>query len=203
MDGAHLKGEFKGSILHAVYMDGEDHIVPIGYGICKSESIDSWTWFLEKLHECIGEMENLSFITDRAASIAVGIQNVFPNAVHGICAFHLLQNVRAKYGKNDKTKTMFWDIVQAYKTSDFDEAFDRFCRCRPREGEFLSGVPLEKWTRAYFPGLRYDLLTSNSAESMNAMSKDARKLPVTTLVEFFRASLQKWFYERRTIAGIP
>jgi len=118
MDGAHLKGEFKGSILHAVYMDGEDHIVPIGYGICKSESIDSWTWFLEKLHECIGEMENLSFITDRAASIAVGIQNVFPIAVHGICAFHLLQNVRAKFGKNDKTKTMFWDILQAYKTSD-------------------------------------------------------------------------------------
>jgi len=47
------------------------------------------------------------------------------------------------------------------------------------------------------------MLTSNSAESMNAMSKDARKLPVTTLVDFFRASLHKWFYERRTIAGIP
>ncbi|MFS7979421.1 hypothetical protein Hanom_Chr10g00927121 [Helianthus anomalus] len=40
-------------------------------------------------------------------------------------------------------------------------------------------------------------MTSNSAESINALSKDYRKLPITQLIEFFRQSVQKWFYDRR------
>ena len=34
MDGAHLKGDFKGTILHAVAMDGNNQIVPLVHGIC-------------------------------------------------------------------------------------------------------------------------------------------------------------------------
>ncbi|GJX91223.1 hypothetical protein Tco_0344549 [Tanacetum coccineum] len=40
-------------------------------------------------------------------------------------------------------------------------------------------------------------MTSNNVESVNALTKDVRKLPVTTLMEWFRDLLQKWYYERR------
>ncbi|CAI9274109.1 unnamed protein product [Lactuca saligna] len=34
MDGAHLMGDFKGTILHAVAMDGNNQILPLAHGIC-------------------------------------------------------------------------------------------------------------------------------------------------------------------------
>nr|KAJ0189145.1 hypothetical protein LSAT_V11C800421730 [Lactuca sativa] len=73
MDGAHLKGKYKCIILHVVVMDENNQILPIGYGICPKETTDSWTWFLEKLHECIGDVEGLTMVTYRAPAIA-GIQ---------------------------------------------------------------------------------------------------------------------------------
>ncbi|XP_022156830.1 uncharacterized protein LOC111023664 [Momordica charantia] len=44
-------------------------------------------------------------------------------------------------------------------------------------------------------------MTSNIAESMNAVLVHARSLPVTALLEHARALLQRWFYERRTYAS--
>nr|KAJ0188457.1 hypothetical protein LSAT_V11C900463100 [Lactuca sativa] len=41
MDGVPLKGKYKGTILHAVTMDGNNQILPIGYGICPKETTDS------------------------------------------------------------------------------------------------------------------------------------------------------------------
>ena len=40
-------------------------------------------------------------------------------------------------------------------------------------------------------------MTSNSAESINSLSRFSRKMPITQLIEFFRESVQKWFYDRR------
>nr|KAJ0191412.1 hypothetical protein LSAT_V11C800408660 [Lactuca sativa] len=39
MDGAHLKGDFKGTILHAVAMDGNNQIVPLAHGIWKKRVV--------------------------------------------------------------------------------------------------------------------------------------------------------------------
>lgn len=80
MDGAHLKEKYRGTILHVVAMDDNNQILPIRYGIFPKESTDSWTWFLEKLHKCISDLESITFVIDRATSIDVSIKNVFPNA---------------------------------------------------------------------------------------------------------------------------
>ncbi|XP_052621428.1 uncharacterized protein LOC128127108 [Lactuca sativa] len=69
VDDAHLNRKYKGIILHAVAMDGNNQILPIGYGICPKETKDSWTWFLEKLHECIGDVEGLTMVKDRGTAI--------------------------------------------------------------------------------------------------------------------------------------
>nr|KAJ0207898.1 hypothetical protein LSAT_V11C500268790 [Lactuca sativa] len=63
MDGAHLKGGFKGTILHAVAMDGNKQIVPVAHRICKKEIGLTLTWFLEKLYDCVGDCQDLTFST--------------------------------------------------------------------------------------------------------------------------------------------
>ncbi|GKD89006.1 ankyrin repeat-containing protein [Tanacetum coccineum] len=97
IDGAHLKGEFLGTLYLAVAMDGNNQILPLAYGMRKSETFKSWDWFLTKLKECIiSKQDHLTIISDGVVSIASAIKNVFPNAFHGRCCRHLLMNLREK-----------------------------------------------------------------------------------------------------------
>ncbi|KAL7597592.1 hypothetical protein Lser_V15G22038 [Lactuca serriola] len=182
-------------------MDGNNQVLPLAHGICKKESGLTWTWFLEKLYECVGDCQELTFVTDRVDAIRVSIENVFPHAHHGLCAFHLLGNIVHRFGKNDKTKVLFWRLVKAYKRNVFEELWYRFSSTRPQVATYLSEIPHVKWTRAYSLSKRYDYMTSNSAESMNALYVDARKMPIIPLLEFFRRLSQEWCNKHR-IEGV-
>ncbi|KAJ0691487.1 putative MULE transposase domain-containing protein [Helianthus annuus] len=196
IDAAHLKGEFKGTMFLAVGMDGNNQILPIGYGIGKSEDGESWTWFLSKLKECIGEHPELAIISDRAASIQLAVRLVFPRSFHGLCCRHLMVNLRLP-SKKREYESLWWKTCKSYRMSDFQESFDALCAAVPRLRDILIEIGFEKWSRAHCPARRYHYMTSNSAESMNALSNHARKIPITQLIEFFVQSVQKWFYDRR------
>ncbi|KAL4557171.1 hypothetical protein LXL04_035343 [Taraxacum kok-saghyz] len=53
VDGAHLKGEYKGNMLVAVRTDGNNQILPIAFAICRSETNENWILFFQKLYESI------------------------------------------------------------------------------------------------------------------------------------------------------
>lgn len=178
-------------------MDGNNQIFPLAYGVGKSEDGDSWIWFLSKLKECIGEHPELVFISDRANSIALALRTVFPHASHGLCCRHLMVNLNLPKTKTDEYESLWWKTCKSYRLSDFEESFNALCAAIPRIRHTLVSIGLSKWSRAHFPGRRYQYMTSNSAESMNALFKHPRKVPITHLIESFRQSVQGWFYERR------
>ncbi|CAI9301272.1 unnamed protein product [Lactuca saligna] len=84
-----------------------------------------------------------------------------------------------------------------------DDIFVRqiFSSTRPQVVAYLIEIPRAKWTIAYSSSKRYDYMTSNSAESMNALSVDARKMPIIPLLEFFRRLSQEWCYKHRIEGG--
>ncbi|GKE43499.1 hypothetical protein Tco_1470783, partial [Tanacetum coccineum] len=120
IDAAHLKGQYKGTNLVAVGMDGNNQIVPIVF-------------------ECIGDNLNLLFISDRHPAIALAVRNEFP------LAFHV--------------------AVQP-------DAYHKLIEAGP-----------QRWLRAHCLLIRYNYMTSNSVESVNACSILNRKLPITMLTE--------------------
>nr|GEW30835.1 hypothetical protein [Tanacetum cinerariifolium] len=125
----------------AVAMDGNNQILTLAYGVGKSETFRSWDWFLRKLKECIiGKHDNLTIIFDGAVSIASAINNVFPNAFHGRCCRHLLMNLREKCPQ----------FISNWL---------------PGVANKLDMIGLEKWARVHFRDMRYNYMTSNSAES--------------------------------------
>ena len=77
-------------------------------------------------------------VTDRAPAIAVSIQNVFPNAQHGLCGFHLIGNIVHTFGKNKKTIILFWKLVRAYKTTEFEFYWGRLRNIRDDVAIYLS-----------------------------------------------------------------
>ncbi|GJZ55348.1 transposase, MuDR, MULE transposase domain protein, partial [Tanacetum coccineum] len=82
IDATHLKGQYKGTNLVAVGMDGNKQIVPIAFGIYKGEIGPCWSWWMSVLKEFIGDNPNLLFISDRHPAIALAVRNEFPLAFH-------------------------------------------------------------------------------------------------------------------------
>ncbi|KAK3193424.1 hypothetical protein Dsin_024734 [Dipteronia sinensis] len=66
--------------------------------------------------------------------------------------------------------------------------------------EFLN-AGVEKFLPVHSPRKLYFLMTTNIAESINSCLFEVRKLPITTMAEFIRDLLQRWFYNRRTNAS--
>ncbi|GJS53228.1 transposase, MuDR, MULE transposase domain protein [Tanacetum coccineum] len=165
-------GLYKGTNLVAVAMDGNNQIVPIAFGICKGETGPCWSWWMSVLKECIGGNPNFLFISDRHHAIAKAVENELPSAFH-------VAYIREDYA----TSMNILQIVQP-------DAYEKLCRAGP-----------QRWSRAHCPLVRYNYMTSNSVESVNACSVIYRKEPVLKLAETYRAMVQEWYYKRRQLAA--
>ena len=80
---------------------------------------DSWTWFLTRLKEVIGDTNKLVFVLDRTWSIKNVVSTVFNNAQHGACAWHVAHNVKNKFKCGDIMGS-YWKVVNAYRVEEFN-----------------------------------------------------------------------------------
>ncbi|KAK1305847.1 hypothetical protein QJS10_CPA10g01278 [Acorus calamus] len=65
LDGCHLKGFYKDIMLSATYVDADNCLFPLAFAVVESETGDSWIWFLEMLHEAIGDVDGLALMSDK------------------------------------------------------------------------------------------------------------------------------------------
>ncbi|GJS82525.1 transposase, MuDR, MULE transposase domain protein [Tanacetum coccineum] len=192
IDATHLKGTYQGTNLVAVGMDGNNQIISIATGVSQGETSESWT--LRKLKDCIGEVPNLAIISDRHYAIILACKTVFPNSLHGFCSRHLMMNCGMQ---SERYKVLYWKTCKAYTEQEFDNLMSDIQAVRPDAHHKLVEPRIEKWSRAKCPANRYNYMTSNSAESVNALTKEVRKIPITALMDWYRDRLRKWYYERR------
>ncbi|KAA0047742.1 MuDRA-like transposase [Cucumis melo var. makuwa] len=154
------------------------------------------TFLKNKYRGAIGEVPNLGFVTDRKTCFAKGISSVFPSAFHGLCVQHLSQNLHDKY-KNDMVATLFYNASRTYRESTFVEAWRHLLAFPNGSGKYLNDVGIARWSRVHCPGRRYNMMTTNIAESMNSILKEPRDFPIASFLENVRALLQRWFWECR------
>ncbi|KAK7305535.1 hypothetical protein VNO77_43441 [Canavalia gladiata] len=66
LDGAFLKGYYGGILLSAVGQDSNNHIWVIAYAVVDVENKENWTWFLDLLHNDLGNhvQYGWNFISD-------------------------------------------------------------------------------------------------------------------------------------------
>ncbi|XP_062085420.1 uncharacterized protein LOC133791513 [Humulus lupulus] len=191
-----MKQNFEFVVKKSVALDANNHLYPVAFGIVDSENHDSWKYFMSKLKEAIGEVEDLAFVSDRHASITHALETIFPDAYHGACYHHISMNVVAKF-KTDHCHVLMYNAAYAFRKFEFHANFEKIKSKDPAIAQYLEGMGFDKWSRAYFPRNGYNIMTSNYAESFNNKTRDARSFPITTFVEFIRFTLQSWFCNRR------
>ncbi|KAK2662448.1 hypothetical protein Ddye_001022 [Dipteronia dyeriana] len=134
------------------------------------------------------------FISNQNKGIAKAMEIVYPNATHGLCGFHMVMNIKNRFKREDVTG-IFKRASKCYKESEFIDEMNQFRRVHPKAYDYLMKIGKEKWSCAYSPVRRYDMLTSSIAECLNSCLRHARQMHVTALIEFIRDMMQKWFHD--------
>ncbi|GJW35431.1 hypothetical protein Tco_0058351 [Tanacetum coccineum] len=91
--------------------------------------------------------------------------------------------------------------MQDVYTDEFTANMNIMQVVQPDAYSKLCQAGTQRWSRAHCPLVRYNYMTSNSVESVNACSVINRKLPVLMLAETYRAMLQEWYFKRQKLTG--
>ena len=77
VDGTFLTGKYKGMILTAIGVDGNNQILPLAIAFVESENFDSWLWFLRHLKEgVVGARPDVCVIHDRHPGMMKAIRKL-------------------------------------------------------------------------------------------------------------------------------
>jgi hypothetical protein len=115
--------------------------------------------------------------------------------------YHLSCNVKQHFGQNKHVHMAFYLAAKSYLQTEFDMYMNQLRAIDIRAFQYVIEAMPYKWARSHFPGNRYSIMTTNIAECMNAVLRDARSLPIVLLLESIRQLIQGWFYDRRNEAA--
>lgn len=79
--------------------------------------------------------------------------------------------------------------IRPYKLEDFYMHFNKIKVVDIACADYQTRIGLEHWTRSHFNGARYNIITSNLAESLNATLSEAREYPIVPLLEYIRSMM--------------
>ncbi|XP_018487547.2 uncharacterized protein LOC108858060 [Raphanus sativus] len=168
VDGTHLKGRYAGCLLTASAEDGNHQIFPLACAVVDSENDKSWEWFFQNLAAFVPNESGLVLMSDRHPSIYKAISQVYPSAGHCICVVHLKRNIRTNF-RERHLGHLVAKTARAYRLNDFYVTFSEIKAMDPSCAAYLIEIGFENWSRSHFPGNRYNVMTSNLAESWNSV----------------------------------
>ncbi|CAH9062888.1 unnamed protein product [Cuscuta europaea] len=198
LDGSFMKAYYKGTLLTACCQDANDHIVPIAFGICGSETKASWKWFLSKVCQSIKYRHDLYVVSDRHKGLIKAVSELLPHASHGFCVAHLGRNITSKF--RGSAAGLGWKFKAAYMAAtmkEYDDYLSMLDSEDPGIRHWLDKLGANTWSKVMSGPKRYNIMPSNCAESMNKVNVCAREYSVSKLVDFLRERMQQWFTERK------
>ncbi|XP_070020933.1 uncharacterized protein [Nicotiana sylvestris] len=134
----------------SVSNDANNQIFPLAFGIAESENNNSYEWYFSQLRNAIGSCENLIFLSDMHQAIAYGIAKVYPESHHGICIYHLEQNLKRRKVKSEVIK-LFQSAARVYRRKEFDLYMSDIAKVDKKTYDNLMEEPPERWARSCSP----------------------------------------------------
>nr|XP_033512769.1 uncharacterized protein LOC117277450 [Nicotiana tomentosiformis] len=126
-----------------IIKDANNQIFPLAFGIAESENNNSYEWYFSELRNAIGSRDNLIFLSDRHQSIAHGIAKVYPKSHHGICIYHLEQNLKRRKVKSEVIK-IFQSAARVYRRKKFDLYMSDIAKVDKKTFDYLMEEPPER-----------------------------------------------------------
>ena len=160
--------------------------------------MDSWSWFLQLLHDYIGvhEKRTINFMSDRQKGVLKVISNIFPGHLNKFCARHIFSNFKVKY-PSVKIRNLFWVVATATSSYAFNVRMEDIKLVNQEAYAWFMDIPSCHWSRHGFDmNAKLDHVTNNMIESFNSHIDKHRSEHILTLLECVRRkimkNIQKW-----------
>lgn len=85
----------------------------------------------------------------------------------------------------------------AFRVGTFQEHYREIKSQSSECARFLDKIGIAHWSRAYFKGHRYNLMTSNIAETLNKALLGGPSCLIVDLLMFIRSMMTCWFNAHR------
>ena len=137
IDGTFLTGKYRGQILTAIGVDGNNQVLPLAFAFVESENTDSWYWFLHLVKtEVVGMRPNVCLIHDRHAGILRAIEELqfgsmergYPGEWEDVQSRWCMRHMGANFFKQFKNKelmNMFKRLCNQNQEKKFNELWKR------------------------------------------------------------------------------
>nr|KAJ0210053.1 hypothetical protein LSAT_V11C400182870 [Lactuca sativa] len=194
-----IRGESLNSMFVAIDMDGNNNTTPIAFGIVVANNVNPCTCFLMRLKDAIREGREVAFITNMDDTISSFVGQVFHEAYHGYSSMSVLIYCRLRIGQSTNLDYSFFRACKAYTTQDFEKSFSKLSHVAR---EVLANIGKTKWSRAYFPNIRWNVLNINIPEFLLVLSVTQRNVPIITLIDAIVQYIQQMFAECSVVGGM-
>ncbi|XP_038680322.1 uncharacterized protein LOC119981316 [Tripterygium wilfordii] len=188
LDGCFLKGMYGGHLLTAVSQDGNNVIFPIAWAVVGKEDGESWTWFLNRLIEDIGPVEEnrWSFMSDRQKGLVPALQRLGARIEHRFCVRHIYNNFSKRF-KGLQYKRQLYKCAKATTHQEFQLEIEKMRNLNEAAYIWLHDITPNVWCKAFFmTHSKNDAILNNMSESYNAKILEYRDKPIITLLEELR-----------------
>ncbi|KAH0705812.1 hypothetical protein KY289_010888 [Solanum tuberosum] len=181
IDGTFLRSKYEGVLLSAVAQDAENHIFSVALCVVDKECDASYEYFFQIMRSFIDDTDELCIISDIHPSIRKMISTIYLASHYGCCMRHLGENIQNNF-HNSKVVTHFY-TAKAYDICEFNDHFNQLRDLVPKAVVTLERIGFHTWSKGFYPGNRYNIMTSNIAESVNSMSDVEREFLIIALFD--------------------
>ncbi|XP_026384958.1 protein FAR1-RELATED SEQUENCE 5-like [Papaver somniferum] len=105
-----------------VGVNNHGQTILFGCALLKNETTNSFVWLFENFLDVMEGKEMQTIFTDQASQMATAIKQVFPNAHHHLCLWHIFQNAAKHlsniFGTHTSFKSDFRKFIYDYETKD-------------------------------------------------------------------------------------
>ncbi|XP_026428935.1 uncharacterized protein LOC113324866 [Papaver somniferum] len=184
LDATFLTGRFRGTLMAATCINGNDGFYPYAFAIVSTENKDNWFWFLDNLKQ-VFDGRPIVFLSDRQEGLLQGIPKC---------------NLPIGSGDANSKASIdfFYKAIYSYTTANFEEALRGMhaIGCG-HVANYIRTIPKEKWENSFFHVCRYAAHSSSISESFNNWILEFKKLPAFALLDAIRLKVMQKNYERR------
>ncbi|XP_021752569.1 uncharacterized protein LOC110718076 [Chenopodium quinoa] len=193
IDGMHLYGKYKGTLLVATSVDASFQVFPLAFTVVEGENTSSWSWFLGCIRDRVTQRDGLCVISDRHPGIIAAMNDpnvgfTQPRAYHRFCVRHIASILKTHVRSND-IRDMFKAAAYQRQERKFQADLCFIGEACTKTMEYIAEVLFSMWSLFHDNGRIYGICTTNFSETFNNVLKGARFLPIMSLVEltFHRA----------------
>ncbi|XP_026378542.1 uncharacterized protein LOC113272979 [Papaver somniferum] len=123
LDDIFLTGRYRGTLMAATCIDGNNEFYPFDFAIVSSENKDNWFLFLKNLQKLV-DGRPIVFLSDRGEGFLQDIPKYFPNSHHSYCFYHIKCNLPIGSGDANSKHVLdlFYKAAYSYTPVNFEEA---------------------------------------------------------------------------------